>query len=1083
MKIRSLLRALVPALLFVATLQRSTAQDTPATDWANYGSLGDWFVDTNWTNGVPNSTTDAHIRDSGFALINAPSASAHDLYVGLTINGLVGDGTLQVSQAGSATPGSLTAGNIYVGSQDPYTATFSKSTGTLVVQKGATVASSAELFIGSGYESTGTVTVQDLNSGLTIGDGMTVGNGPNCIGTLNIQNGARVGCSFAQIGAGNILTPMNGELSPNGSMTVTGAGSQLAVHGLNIGYAGQGTVVVSSGGTVVDSSNNFGGSADSTIAAYAGYPNSALTVTDSGSSWSTPGSIDVGGYDRAGGQPSSNGGIGILRVQSGGLVQCSRLNAFANCEVTVDNGSSLTAGLRLSGGTGVMATGATPGDITIGRNSAGRMEVRGGGTAWSDRGFLGLNSGTSGSALVTDAGSKWSNSSLYVGLSGDGTLDVLNGGVVTGGSDSFIGFTANTVGNATVSGAGSSWSLTGNLYIAGSATQAGGTGTLQLENGGALTATSATVYNNGYLNLSANPVLNAPLTFLGGGIQFVTSDNTSFPNDFTIGAGGVRVYTYGHPSVLGGSITGPGGLTKGGGAQLGLGTLTLTGTSNYAGPTALNTGKLVVNGSITSAVTVNNAATLGGNGAVGSVTVNSGGIMDPGNSPGKLTINGNYTQNSGGILNIEIGGASPGPGGYDQLAVSGTATLGGTLNLTLVNGFRPSVGDTFNIITSSSEMGSFSNVNGSGFTVSSSSSGSGIKLTVTSVQQGAPIISSPASANGSQDQPFSYQITATDSPTSFGASGLPPGLSVNNITGVISGAPSEAGSFNATISATNAKGTGLAQLALTISVAAPSPSPLGNISTRGFVQTGDNVLIGGFTIAGTGNKTVLLRAIGPTLSNPPFNLSNTLQDPMLRVFNSSGTVIATNDNWADAPNAQSIDPTLRPGSSAESAILISLAPGAYTAIVNGANGGTGIGLVEVFDLDTVATSKLTNISTRGLVETGDSVMIGGFNIKGAANETVVIRAIGPSLANAPFNIANPLQNPTLSLFNDQGTRIQFNDDWQSDQRDDIIATGLQPSNDAESVIVTTLPPGNYTAIVNGANGTTGVALVEAYAAN
>jgi hypothetical protein len=263
------------------------------------------------------------------------------------------------------------------------------------------------------------------------------------------------------------------------------------------------------------------------------------------------------------------------------------------------------------------------------------------------------------------------------------------------------------------------------------------------------------------------------------------------------------------------------------------------------------------------------------------------------------------------------------------------------------------------------------------------------------------------------------------------------------------------------------------------------PSQLLNISTRGRVLIGDNVMIGGFTIAGTANKTVLVRAIGPSLRNPPFNLTGTLDNPTLSLFNSSQQRIGLNNNWADADNAQSIDPVLRPTDSAESAILVSLPPGAYTAIVSGADGGTGIGLVEVFDLETNVPSRLSNISTRGVVDTGDNVMIGGFIVgpAGGASLNVVVRAIGPSLSLPPFNIANTLQNPTLSLFNDQGIRIQFNDDWQNDQQDEIIATGLQPSNPAESAMVRTLLPGNYTAIVSGVNGTTGVALVEVYALN
>ena len=260
------------------------------------------------------------------------------------------------------------------------------------------------------------------------------------------------------------------------------------------------------------------------------------------------------------------------------------------------------------------------------------------------------------------------------------------------------------------------------------------------------------------------------------------------------------------------------------------------------------------------------------------------------------------------------------------------------------------------------------------------------------------------------------------------------------------------------------------------------PASLANISTRGLVGIGDDVMIGGFIVTGNGNKLLLLRAKGPSMSSPPFNLTNTLADPTLSLF-SGATRIGFNDNWADASNAQSIDPALRPTNGLESAILLSLAPGAYTAIVRGVNSGTGIGLIEVFDLDSTATSKLINISTRGLVETGDSVLIGGFIVKGPDSEKVLVRAIGPTLANAPFNLTNVLQNPTLSLFDANGMVFASNDDWRSHQEADIIATGLQPADNAESAIVTTLLPGSYTAIVQGVNGTIGIALVEVYGLN
>ena len=261
------------------------------------------------------------------------------------------------------------------------------------------------------------------------------------------------------------------------------------------------------------------------------------------------------------------------------------------------------------------------------------------------------------------------------------------------------------------------------------------------------------------------------------------------------------------------------------------------------------------------------------------------------------------------------------------------------------------------------------------------------------------------------------------------------------------------------------------------------PTVLGNISTRGVAQTGDNVLIGGFIIGGNGHKSLLLRAIGPSLGAPPIDLAGTLQDPTLSLFDSAGTLINVNDNWAQATNAQSIPPTLQPTNALESALLVSLAPGAYTAIVRSANGSTGIALVEAYDMDSAAGSKLANVSTRGNVGTDNDVLIGGFVMNGPNGGQVVVRAIGPSLSNPLFHILNALQDPTLALFDGNGTSFASNDNWRSTQQADIIATGLQPANDAESGIVMVLPPGNYSAIVRGVNGTTGVALVEVYGLN
>jgi len=246
---------------------------------------------------------------------------------------------------------------------------------------------------------------------------------------------------------------------------------------------------------------------------------------------------------------------------------------------------------------------------------------------------------------------------------------------------------------------------------------------------------------------------------------------------------------------------------------------------------------------------------------------------------------------------------------------------------------------------------------------------------------------------------------------------------------------------------------------------------LGNISTRLQVQTGDNVLIGGVIITGTEPKKVLVRGIGPSLS-----LAGALPDPTLELRDASGALIASNDNWIDASNKQEIvDTTIAPGNDLESAILTTLDPGLYTAIMRGANNTTGIGLVEVYDIDRTADSKLANISTRGLVETDDNVMIGGFILLGRSAEEVLVRAIGPSLP-----LPGKLADPTLQLFDANGVLLASNDNWRDTQEADIAATGLAPSNDAESAIMETLGPSLYTAIVRGGNDTTGVALVEVY---
>jgi uncharacterized delta-60 repeat protein len=257
----------------------------------------------------------------------------------------------------------------------------------------------------------------------------------------------------------------------------------------------------------------------------------------------------------------------------------------------------------------------------------------------------------------------------------------------------------------------------------------------------------------------------------------------------------------------------------------------------------------------------------------------------------------------------------------------------------------------------------------------------------------------------------------------------------------------------------------------------PEPGTLGNISTRLRIQAGDNAMIGGFIITGTQPKTVIVRGLGPSLPIP-----GALGDPVIEVHGSTGQLLATNDNWNDSLTRQQIiDSGLAPTSNLESALWGIIDPGAYTVVVRGKNDATGIGLFEVYDLDQAVNARLANVSTRGFVETGDNVMIGGTIIVGNNPARVLLRAIGPSLAN--FGVANALADPVLELHDSNGGLIAINYDWRDDQEADIIATGIQPSNNLESAIVRDLVPGNYTAIVRGLNNLTGVALIEAYGLN
>jgi hypothetical protein len=251
---------------------------------------------------------------------------------------------------------------------------------------------------------------------------------------------------------------------------------------------------------------------------------------------------------------------------------------------------------------------------------------------------------------------------------------------------------------------------------------------------------------------------------------------------------------------------------------------------------------------------------------------------------------------------------------------------------------------------------------------------------------------------------------------------------------------------------------------------------MGNISTRVDVRSGQSVSIGGFIIPGTAAKNVIVRGIGPSLADA--GVLGALADPTLELRDASGNLLLANNNWKDTQEQAIRDTTLAPSNDLESAIVASLQPGAYTAIVGGRNSTTGIGLVEIYDLQRAPSSKLANISTRGSVGTGQNVMIGGLILLGPDPARILFRAIGPSLLGA--GIQSALADPQLDLFDAQGTRIATNNNWKDSQQAAIQGTGAAPTDDAEAAILADLNPGSYTGIVSGVNGGTGTALIEAY---
>ena len=1024
-------------------------------------------------------------------------------------------GTAQISGNGTLSAGTLDSGFTMVSggatlkSSGMATMSFFTVSGGGTANTNSTALDGGPILIDGGSWTTGMLT-DPFSADVTVsGSGQLISSGADIL-----QN------STFTIDGGGSLWSIAGSLTvANGQFTMRNGGR------ITSGDVLLGTAAASNAQVTIDGATSSWGFGGKLYLGYAGNSNAYMTLKN--------GAVLPLEHDTFIGE----GGYGSLVINSGSQVQVS---GGTGVNFGVGDLAGSQGGVIVNGQNSLLKL------ITavVGASGSGGISVSGGGTLNSELMELGLAPGAGGSISISGGGSSWTNiDNTVIGRQGTGTFTVDSGGLFVassafGGASFILGQQNGSSGSAGVSDAGSLIDLRKVKFVMGSLPGSNGsisaqsqgvlalgpdtvigdagTGALYIYFGGQVTFTqtdavnltlgntsgsSGTMVVNGSsfadslpiiigkagagsfsaMNHSTVQMLGFTAPFAAGGQATITVDQSDWVNTFNIYLG--KLSASDPPSTL---------LVKNNGTMRVGQRMTIfrsgTATINTGGMMAVGSGAFGPPGSLR----VSEGGMLSGYGRVqGQVIVGPGGEILPGNSPGVLTIEGSYEQDAGGGYSAEIGGTDA--GGFDQISVTGAATLGGSLSVRLVNGFTPTVGQTFRIVNAASVSGAFGSISQpSQAGISLASDATGVTVTITSVVVGAPVISSATTANAPPGAPFSYQITATNSPTSFGATNLPTGLMVNNSTGLISGTPANAGAFIVPINANNAAGSGQADLTIVIDpifgVSALPPSNLLNISTRMRVLTGDQVLIGGFIVTGTDPKKVIIRGMGPSLNVNGTPIPGRLADPTLELHQPDGTVI-TNDNWKindQTGQSQEADiraTTIPPTSDLESALIATLPPGNYTAILAGKNGGTGVGLVEVYDLAQGANSKLANISTRGFVDTGDNVMIGGLIVGGTGGGAakVIVRALGPSVP-----VAGALGDPTLELHDGSGTTIATNDNWKindqtgQSQETDIRATTIPPPNDLESALIATLAPGNYTAIVRGKNNTTGVGLVEVY---